>query len=50
MPDNADNYDFSGYSYIVDAIDTVTGKQSGYGNRINRRQRDDSRLLKKYLF
>ena len=26
MPDNADEYDFSGYSYIVDAIDTVTGK------------------------
>ncbi|MGN1116498.1 MAG: ThiF family adenylyltransferase, partial [Candidatus Ornithomonoglobus sp.] len=26
MPDNADDYDFSGYSYIVDAIDTVTGK------------------------
>lgn len=26
MPDNADDYDFSEYSYIVDAIDTVTGK------------------------
>lgn len=26
MPDNADAYDFSVYSYIVDAIDTVTGK------------------------
>ena len=26
MPDNADEYDFSAYSYIVDAIDTVTGK------------------------
>lgn len=26
MPDNADKYDFSLYSYIVDAIDTVTGK------------------------
>lgn len=26
MPDNADEYDFSEYSYIVDAIDTVTGK------------------------
>ena len=26
MPDNADDYDFSVYSYIVDAIDTVTGK------------------------
>lgn len=26
MPDNADEYDFSKYSYIVDAIDTVTGK------------------------
>ena len=26
MPDNADNYDFLKYSYIVDAIDTVTAK------------------------
>ncbi len=26
MPDNAGEYDFSVYSYIVDAIDTVTGK------------------------
>lgn len=26
MPDNADEFDFSVYSYIVDAIDTVTGK------------------------
>jgi tRNA A37 threonylcarbamoyladenosine dehydratase len=26
MPDNADNYDFSQYSYIVDAVDTVTAK------------------------
>lgn len=26
MPDTADDYDFSVYSYIVDAIDTVTGK------------------------
>ncbi len=26
MPENADDYDFSEYSYIVDAIDTVTGK------------------------
>lgn len=26
MPSNADEYDFSDYSYIVDAIDTVTGK------------------------
>lgn len=26
IPDNADNYDFSKYSYIVDAIDTVSGK------------------------
>ncbi len=26
MPDNADDYDFSDYTYIVDAIDTVTGK------------------------
>ncbi len=26
MPDNADDYDLGKYSYIVDAIDTVTGK------------------------
>lgn len=26
MPDNADRYDFSKYSYIVDAVDTVTAK------------------------
>ena len=26
MPDNADTFDFSQYDYIVDAIDTVTGK------------------------
>lgn len=26
MPENADEYDFSEYSYIVDAIDTVKGK------------------------
>ena len=26
MPDNADDYDLSVYSYIIDAIDTVTGK------------------------
>ncbi len=26
MPENADNYDFSEYDYIVDAIDTVTAK------------------------
>lgn len=26
MPDNADEFDFSVYDYIVDAIDTVTGK------------------------
>lgn len=26
MPDTAENIDFSQYSYIVDAIDTVTGK------------------------
>jgi len=25
-PDTADNFDFSSYSYVVDAIDTVTGK------------------------
>ena len=25
-PDTAENFDFSGYSYVVDAIDTVTGK------------------------
>ena len=26
MPDNADEYDFSQYSYVIDAIDTVTAK------------------------
>lgn len=26
MPDNADNFDFSVYDYIIDAIDTVKGK------------------------
>ncbi len=26
MPDNADEYDFSQYSYIIDAVDTVTAK------------------------
>lgn len=26
MPDNADEYDFSKYSYVVDAVDTVTAK------------------------
>lgn len=26
MPDTADEYDFSVYDYIIDAIDTVTGK------------------------
>ncbi len=26
MPDTADQFDFSGYDYVVDAIDTVTGK------------------------
>lgn len=26
MPSNADEYDFSEYDYVVDAIDTVTGK------------------------
>ncbi len=26
MPDNADTFDFSQYDYVVDAIDTVTGK------------------------
>ena len=26
MPENADEYDFSEYDYIVDAIDTVKGK------------------------
>ncbi len=26
MPDTAENYDLSAYSYIIDAIDTVTGK------------------------
>jgi len=27
-PDTADQFDFSGYDYVVDAIDTVTGKLS----------------------
>ena len=26
MPENADNFDFSEYSYVVDAVDTVTAK------------------------
>ncbi len=26
LPENADTFDFSGYDYIVDAIDTVSGK------------------------
>lgn len=26
MPDNADEYDFTKYSYIIDAVDTVTAK------------------------
>lgn len=26
MPDNADEYDFSQYTYIIDAVDTVTAK------------------------
>ena len=26
MPDNADEYDLTGYDYIVDAVDTVTAK------------------------
>ena len=26
LPDTADQFDFSGYDYVVDAIDTVTGK------------------------
>ncbi len=26
MPDNADEYDFSKYTYIIDAVDTVTAK------------------------
>jgi tRNA A37 threonylcarbamoyladenosine dehydratase len=26
MPDTADNFDFSEYDYVIDAIDTVTGK------------------------
>ena len=28
MPDTADQFDFTGYDYIIDAIDTVTGKLS----------------------
>lgn len=26
LPENADDFDFSGYSYVVDAVDTVTAK------------------------
>lgn len=26
MPDNADEYDFSKYTYVIDAVDTVTAK------------------------
>ncbi len=26
MPENADNYDFAAYDYIIDAVDTVTAK------------------------
>lgn len=26
LPENADEFDFSGYDYVVDAIDTVSGK------------------------
>ena len=26
MPDTADSFDFSSYDYVIDAIDTVTGK------------------------
>lgn len=26
LPENADSFDFSGYSYVVDAVDTVTAK------------------------
>ena len=26
LPDTADNFDFSKYDYVVDCIDTVTGK------------------------
>ena len=26
LPENADGFDFSGYDYVVDAIDTVSGK------------------------
>ncbi|MBR2620180.1 MAG: tRNA threonylcarbamoyladenosine dehydratase, partial [Firmicutes bacterium] len=26
MPDTADSFDFAGFDYVVDAIDTVTGK------------------------
>lgn len=26
LPENADEFDFSSYSYVVDAVDTVTAK------------------------
>ena len=37
MPDTKDQFDFSQYDYIVDAIDTVTGKLElvGAGNKVN---------------
>ena len=28
LPDNADEFDFTGYDYVVDAVDTVTAKLS----------------------
>ena len=31
MPDTADQFDFSQYDYVVDAIDTVTGKFDACG-------------------
>ena len=30
MPETAGDFDFSQYDYVVDAIDTVTGKVEGY--------------------
>ena len=38
MPDTADAFDFSAYDYVVDAIDTVTGKiisSMGAGNKLD---------------
>ena len=40
MPDTADQFDFSQYDYVVDAIDTVTGKFDACGAGKSRRCAD----------